>query len=78
MKDAKQSLETILGDFKLGGSDQPVGSQNRRCITLWLRSEDKARYDRLQEMSRGSSRKFSDVTREALLMLIELAETRAS
>jgi hypothetical protein len=47
-------------------------------VTIWLPRGFKARYDKLQEVSKGRGRRFSDVSREALMKLIELAETRAS
>lgn len=78
MTNAKQSLETILGDFKLGDPSTPADALSRKAVTLWFSAEDKARYDRLQAMSGGTGRKFSAVARDAILMLIELAETRAS
>jgi hypothetical protein len=47
------------------------------AVTIWLDAGAKARYDRLQEMSKKRGRRFSDVARETLKALIDLAEKRA-
>lgn len=69
----EKTIEDLLGDFR------PVQSANRSTltggtVTIWLSAEDKARYDRLQEMS---GRKFSKKVREVLMAIIERAEQRA-
>lgn len=76
MTNEKPSIEALLGDLKLGDPSAPMDPLSRKAITLWFSSEDKARYDRLQTMSWGDDRKFSAVIRNAILKLIELAETR--
>ena len=81
MREMTASLDAILGDFKtLESHDRSgrTGPKDRRCVTIWMTPEDKARYDRLQELSKGTGRKFSNVAREAILALIDLAEDRAS
>lgn len=70
----RPSLKEILGDFNPSVSAQP-DSRARHAVTIWLSPEDKARYDRLQEMSR---REFSKKAREALRALITLAEDRTA
>jgi hypothetical protein len=47
------------------------------AVTIWLDAEAKARYDRLQEMSKHRGRRFSDVARETLKALIDVAESKA-
>lgn len=74
----KPTLEAFLGDFRPVEGKNDQGQKGRRCVTIWLTPEDKARYDRLQEMSKGTGRKFSDVARKTLQALIDLAEQRAS
>ena len=66
------SLEQILGDFGPNGSGKAV---ERKPITLWLTVEEKARYDRLQKASR---RDFCKKARQALIALMELAESKTA
>ena len=47
-------------------------------VTIWLRAADKARYDHLQEVSKGRGRRFSDVARQMLKALIEEAEKKVA
>lgn len=78
MRETSQSLEAILGDFKTVETGGTHGIKERECVTLWITPEDKARYDRLQEMTKGTGRRFSDIARKAFLTLLDLAEERAS
>lgn len=66
-------LDDILGDFTTAGGPTKSGL-NGGTVTIWLSAEDKARYDRLQEQS---NRRFSKKAREALILLMDLAEQRA-
>jgi hypothetical protein len=68
------SLGAILGDFGPAKSRDRAAQRNRLCVTLWLTPEDKARYDRLQELS---DKAFAQKARETLLALISLAEEKA-
>lgn len=68
-----KTMVDILSDFSASAPSSAMGSTNRRPITIWLRPEDKERYDHLQEVS---GRRFSKKAREALLQLIEVAEAR--
>lgn len=74
MAQKELSIEDILGDFDV---TKPVTNSGLTggTVTIWLSSEDKARYDRLQERS---GRKFSKKAREVLIALIDIAESRAS
>lgn len=71
----KQSLNEILGDFNPAEPAPGSGEKLGAPVTIWLPTEAKARYDRLQK---ASGRRFGKKAREALLALIELAEARAS
>lgn len=70
----KVSLEEILGDFNPKGGRE-AGSKNRQPVTIWMSPENKARYDRLQK---GSGGQFIGKVRQAVLSLIDLAESRIS
>lgn len=74
----EKSLDKILGDFKPSEASKQSGTSERRAVTIWLKPDEKARYDRLQQLSKSGDRRFSDITRETMLALIELAESRAS
>lgn len=72
----KQSLDRILEDFNPKDTANTLSLKASGApVTIWLPAEAKARYDRLQE---ASHRQFSKKAREALLLLIDLAEARAS
>lgn len=67
------SLKDILEDFSPAANT--VTARARRPVTIWLSPEDKARYDRLQDMSgRGFSKKLREIFRAAL----DVAEDRTA
>lgn len=70
-----RSLTEILGDFSVSGDAGSEPITAGAPITLWLPKDYKARYERLQQMSR---KRFSRKLRDAAMALIELAEARAS
>ncbi len=78
MSDAKKSMNDVLKDFKPTSASEREKKRDRKPVTIWLSPEAKARYDRLQESTRGSDKRFSAIAREALQMLIEQAEKVAS
>lgn len=76
-KTMSEVLGEILDDFAPAVSQTPgIGpSRGGQPVTIWLRAEDKVRYDRIQ---RSSGRRFSKKAREVILALIELAEAKVS
>lgn len=69
-KAAKHSLDQLLADFALHHCARDPG----RPVTVWLPSEYKTRYARLQK---ASGRQFGKKVRELILAAIELAESKA-
>ncbi len=75
---SKRSMNDVLKDFKPSNPSDKAVSRERRGVTIWLSPEEKQRYDRLQESTRGSEKRFSAIARETLRLLIEQAEECAS
>jgi shikimate kinase len=73
MREMTKSLDEILADFDLSDTSNPSGLKSGGPVTIWLPAEFKERYDRLQKVS---DRKFCKKVREALKVMIELAEKR--
>lgn len=69
------TLDSLLEGFQANQSKAKADISSRRAITIWLLPEDCARFARLQEMS---GRSFGKKARQALLMLMELAELKAT
>lgn len=69
-------LDEILDGFNPGAQKSEIKAGG--AITVWLPKSDKARYEKLQEMSKGSDKRFSEVVRAAICALIARAESKAS
>lgn len=70
----RTTLDDILGDFSPAQTEGRAPIKSGTTLTIWVPTDLKARYDRLQERS---GRKFSKKAREVLLALIEMAEARS-
>ena len=68
-----QTLTEFLGDFTPTETGQTVKIREGIPVTIWLPVEYKQRYDKLQA---ATERRFGKKTREALMALIDIAETR--
>lgn len=66
----KDKISNILEDLEVTheGDTTP---KNRQCVTIWLSSEMKEKYDRLQELS---GKQFSKKAREILIVAINQAD----
>lgn len=73
----EKALDRILEGFDPNGPESET-VRSGAPVTVWLPAKEKARYDRLQQMSKGRGRRFSDVAREALIAVIDAAEHKAS
>lgn len=71
MKDA--TLDQFLGDFVPSDSSREQSSMQKDLVSIRLTPDAKARWDKLQEMSR---KQFGKKAREVILALIEAAESR--
>lgn len=69
-----QSLDEILADFDPKESGSTKQNLKGGTVTIWLSPEDKARYDRLQQLS---DRRFITKVREIVRAAISKAEKRA-
>lgn len=67
------TVEDLLGDFGLIPPEGTKSLKEGRPVTIWLPTEAKTKYDRLQEKSK---RLFGKKAREVLIKLIQLAEER--
>jgi hypothetical protein len=64
-------IEDLLSDFTVAETQSEARLSDGGTVTIWLLPEDKARYDRLQQMSK---RKFGRKARQILLAAIDQAE----
>lgn len=72
MREEKKMLDAILGDFKLTDAS---AKEPETTLTIWISSEYKARYSRLQKLSK---RRFARILREIVQAAIEKTEAKAS
>lgn len=71
----EKTLSDILGDFLPAEDGKKESVKSGGPVTIWLPASAKVRYDRLQE---SSGRRFGKKAREALIALIDIAETRTA
>jgi hypothetical protein len=71
----EKSLDAILESLDFKKSEDDNDWKERRPLTIWLSTSDKARYDRLQKMT---NRQFGKTARVLLLAAIGMAEARAT
>lgn len=69
------ALDEFLGDFNMSEPEAEPSLKMGAPITIWLPAEDKARYDKLQKLSR---RRFSKKAREVLQALMEAVEAKTA
>lgn len=70
----EKTISEILGDFSPTKTEH-ASLKDGKPVTIWLPADAKARYDKLQE---SSGRRFSKKAREALIVLIAMAEARSA
>jgi hypothetical protein len=69
------SMDRILEGFAPNDSEHERVSDGVP-VTVWIPRAYKADYDDLQEMSKGTGRRFSAVARDGMIELIKAAKAR--
>lgn len=70
----KISLDAILDDLEVVGAEGGPDWTDRRAVTVWLRTREKERFDKLQKRTR---RDFGRKLRELILAAMDVAEAKA-
>ena len=69
------ALKVDLDDFGPTEPDNGISIKGGKPITVWLPAGYKERFDKIQS---ASGRRLSKKAREALMALIDIAETRVA
>jgi hypothetical protein len=70
-----KDLQHLLADFDPTDNLESSKLTNGKPLTVWLSAGDKARYDRLQQMSKG---RMSKKLREVIIAVLDHVEEKAS